>query len=375
MVGPKTAGQFMYRTAKKAAKNKKVRRTAQQVYESMAQRKEAGEIIREIAADSTLSDISKLAVELMSGKKSPEGANGLSLLPTTARDVAISGAATGDVTTSVNMYMFKPRRKRAMQGVKYAQIVRWRASSDSQAAEQAVFDIDVLSAVPVLNNPDNNTKYSNLTIKKAFDDFLIAQTQSPNADKLKTQLASIHVSNLTCELEIRNTSATPCTVDVYELVPQHSLGPTTYASETSATGYMSPSWTFTEGLASDTPQLGDTLTSTTVGARPYDSPVFSRTWKQVKRLRLNLTGNSVHRHKSFYEINHTVSYQEYAQFSTSGGRMAGWNPVYCVVHKGFPDATNTLAAPSSITFNTVNTLNYTGFISEGQKAIVFDSNL
>lgn len=375
MVGPYIKGQHFVRAAKKAAKNKKVRRTAKQIYESMAQRKDAGEIIREVAADSTLSEIGKLAVELMSGKKSPEGANGLSLLPTTARDVVINGMSTGDVTTSVNMYMFKPRRKRAMQGVKYSQIVRWRASSSSAQATQSVFDIDVLSAVPVLNNPDSNTKYSNLTIKKAFDDFLIAQTLTPFQGELKTQLASIHVSNLTCELEIRNTSSTPCTVDVYELVPQHSLGPTEWVSEKSADGYMSPSWTFTEGLSSDTPQLEDTLTSTTVGARPYDSPVFSRTWKQVKRLRLNLTGNSVHRHKSFYEINHTVSYQEYAQFSSSGGRMAGWNPVFCVVHKGFPDADNYLAAPSSLTFNTVNTLNYSGFISEGQKAIVFDDKL
>lgn len=350
----------------------------QKLFMDMATKLENGKTIREVAADTPISEIAKVAVKFMANKKNPLGSLGLSLLPTSARDVSISGEAQGDVTTSVNMYMYRPRRKRELQGVKYSYLVRWRGQSTSAAAQQAHLDVNVLDNVPVLNNPDDNTKYSNLSIKNAFDKFLIAQNKGTTdvpTDKFKLQNASIHVTNLSCELEIRNTQDYPITVDVYELVPQHNLGPTTYASEISATGYMSPGWAFQTGLSSDSIDLQTVLTSTDVGARPYDSVTFSRSWKQVKRLRLNLTAQSVHRHKSFYEINTTVSYQQFAQASTSGGKFGGWNPTFLIVHKGFPQGSETLASASTIMVNTINRMNYTGFISEGQKAIVFDDNL
>ena len=120
--------------------------------------------------------------------------------------------------------------------------------------------------------------------------------------------------------------------------------------------------------------LEDTLTSTTVGSKPTDSVNFSRTWNVVKHTKVNLTVGGTHIHKSAYAINKTVSYQEYAQFSTSGGKLAGWNPSYLIRFRGVPDASNSLAAAAGISVYCDMQLNYSGYMSEGARAIVFDSN-
>ena len=162
-------------------------------------------------------------------------------------------------------------------------------------------------------------------------------------------------------------------VDLYELVPQHTLGPSTYVNENQATGYMSPVWTWTQGL-SDTVMVDDALSRSYFQANPFNSSLFSRTWKIVKQVRANISGGSTHRHKSAYMINKTVSYPEMAQFTTRGGKFAGWNPTFMIVQQGVPTSAAQEGVASSITVRMNAQLNYEASAVEQARVIVFDSN-
>lgn len=303
------------------------------------------------------------------------------MLPVDARSIVINGSATGDVTSSMSMYMYRPPRKRSVDSIQYAMKTMASRTIGSGEDVQSIFDIDLLDAIEVKNNNPGDSKYSNLTIKKAFDKYI--QTTFNNvgdtAYTAKLQQTAIHFKSMTNELIITNNNTTSVMVDVYELVPQHTLGPSEYASENLATGYMSPRWTFEEGLGTNlnTLMLDDNMDATSIAANPFNSTVFSRTWKVVKQLRLNITGNSTHRHKSVYEINKTVSYQEMAQFSPDGGKFAGWNPTFMCVQRGVPAqvlGAAKEAVASSTTYVSNMQLNYEANPEAQAKVIVFDSS-
>jgi hypothetical protein len=357
----------VYRAAKRVARSKRVSKVAELV------KSQAKEAYREKLAQVPVAELVTIAVNAAKGEKSPRGADGVNLNATVNRDVSIIGSAVGDFSTSSSMYMYRPHRKRTLDGVNYVQKTRSVMSKTSSSGNQGYWDLSVLDAVPVLNNPDSSSKYSNLTIKKAFDDFLVASNIGD--DKLKLNQSSIHMKSLSCEVNITNKETHSVILDIYEVVPKHTLGPTTYNNEGYAIGYMSPSWTWAEGLASDTPMLEDTLTATDVGSKPTDSVNYSRSWNVVKHVKVNLTAGSTHIHKMAYAINKTVSYQEYAQFSTSGGKLAGWNPTLLFRLRGVPTSDNSLSASGSVAVYADMQLNYSGYMSEGARAIVFDENM
>jgi len=357
----------VYRAAKRAARSKRVSKVAELI------KSQAQEAYREKLAQVPVAELVTMAVNAAKGEKSPRGTDGVNLNATVNRDISIIGSAVGDFSTSSSMYMYRPQRKRTLQGVNYVQKTRSTMTKTSSAGAQRSWDLSILDAVPVLNNPDTSEKYSNLTIKKAFDDFLLAS--NVGTDALKLQQTSIHMKSMSCELNITNQETHSVIMDIYEVVPKHTLGPTTYANDGFATGYMSPSWTWAIGLSTDTPMLEDVLTSGSTGSKPTDSVNYSRTWNVVKHVKVNLTAGSTHIHKMAYAINKTVSYQEYAQFSTSGGKLAGWNPSVLFRLRGVPDSSNNLSSTGSVALYADMQLNYSGYMSEGARAIVFDENL
>lgn len=321
-----------------------------------------------------LSQADKLAKKLPQVK----GQIGTNLQHTGNRSITLVGSATGDITNSASMYAFRRSRKQNPDMLQYAMKTNVRETYASTAGYQAVYDINILDAEPVLNNPNSNVKYSNLTIRNAFDKYLKSQFQYTNADGnqttyAKVQQTSIHVKSLTIDLVFTNLENKPVMLDLYELVPQHFLGPTTYNNASSnAVGYMSPRWTYDQGLnSSDVIEVQDDLERNNPASNPYNSTVFSRTWKEVKRVRINMTANSVHRHKSVYAINKTVSYQEMAQVSPSGGKFAGWNPTFMVVQKGVPTAAS-VADSSNVAYACNMQLNYSANPDVQAKVIVFD---
>ena len=323
-----------------------------------------------------LSEAQKLAERL----PQPKGFTGINLQRPANRNVVVEGAANAAITNSASMFCYrKPRKSSGTDIVKYC--MKTLATHDITSNENAqhVFDINILDAEPVYDNPDSNEKYSNLTIRHAFDKHLKSQfkgnTDAGNDQDVVAAIeqSSLHFKSLTMDLVITNRESSALFVDIYELVPQHTLGPTNYNSSTEvATGYMSPRWTFEQGLSTtDVIEMQDPLGSTSVAANPYNSTVFSRTWKEVKHVRVNMTGNSVHRHKSAYSINKTVSYQEMAQFSTSGGKFPGWNPTFLVIAKGAPVAGKSAGA-TALSYTANMQLNYEGNPTRQSKVIVFD---
>lgn len=338
------------------------------------------EQVRSKLADTPIPAVLAVATGLAHYLPTPKLVNGKNCNETGNRDVSIPGKASNDITTSASVYAFRPPRKREIEGVNYIQKTRAFGLIAPSAGEQAVADISILDAVPVYQNDGGSAKYTNLSIKKSFDDFLIASNlpvhTGGHEDVLKLEQTSIHAKTLTCELTLTNGLSTAAVVDVYELLPKHTLGPTTYSSDQYSVGYMSPAWCFNVGLSTDTPQLGNTLSYTTLGAKPSSSATWSRTWNIVKRTRVTMTGNSSHIHKSAYAINKTVPYQEYAQFSTSGGKLSGWNPSYMLVVRGLPTDTGDTKASTacSISYLADMQFNYSGHMSEGAKAIVFNDS-
>ena len=360
----------VYRAAKKAGRSKPVSEVAK-LLKSQAQ-----EAYREKLATVPVAELVSIAVSATKGEKSPIGADGVNLNATSNRDVSIVGSAVGEFSTSASMYMYRPHRKRTNVGaVNYVQKTRWSATRTSSTGQQAHWDISVLDASPVETNPDSNTKYTNLSIKKAFDDFLLATAEGYTSTPLKIQQSSIHVKSLSCEVNITNRSEHNIIVDIYEVVPKFSLGPTEYVDEGYAQGPMSPSYAWSNGLSAETPQLENVLTSTTVGSKPTDSFSYLRTWKEVKHVKVNLTAGSTHIHKMAYAINKTLSYQEFQQFNAKGGKFAGWNPTLLFRSRGVPTALNTIADSSSVAMLADMQLNYSGYMGEGGRAIVFDQKI
>lgn len=365
----------VYRAAKKVARSKVVSESAKLI------KSQAEEAYREKLATVPVAELVSIAIAATRGEKSPKGADGTNLNATSNRDVSIVGSAIGEFTTSSSLYMYRPHRKRTNLGaVNYVQKTRWSASKASSSGQQIHWDISVLDASPVENNPDSNTKYTNLSIKKAFDDFLLSATvggssSQAGTSKLKVQQSSIHVKSLSCEVNITNRSDHNIIIDLYEVVPKFTLGPTGYIDEGYAQGSMSPSYTWAIGLSSETPQLEDTLTSNTVGSKPNDSFSYLRTWKEVKHVKVNLTPGSTHIHKMGYAINKTVSYQEFQTFSDKGGKLAGWNPTLLFRMRGVPTAANTIADSANVAMFADMQLNYSGYMGEGGRAIVFDEKI
>lgn len=353
---------------------KKVAPKAARKVDAVMDAVEKGVKFRESIASQPLDFVAKETMSLAAKMKTPIGLLGLSLMPGSAKEASISGGATGDVTTSATMYAFRPPRKRNREGeITYIQKATTTFSKTSGVDAQRVLDLNICDAEPVLNN-DATSPYSRLTIRKCFDEYLKAKVTDENQTyDLKKQQTSIHVKSISSELMIKNNLSDIALVDIYELVPQHTLGPATYSSQSYALGYMSPTWTFTNGIdSSDVLELKDDLTLGNTNAKPTDSSLWYRTWRVIKKVRVNLTGNSVHRHKSSIAVNKTVTYPESAQFSTSGGKFAGWNPIYMIVQKGGPSSSNT-ASTSDITYTCSMDMRYQASAQEQARVIIYDS--
>lgn len=349
------------------------------VYKAASKAKNAKEL-KDALSTQTIPSLLGLAYKAAENRKSVIGMIGLNLLPKESRDTVVQGSAIGDMTSSMSMYMYRPPRKTraGFEGIKYAQKTMSTLELGIAANNQGLFDIPILCGKEVKDNPANDNKYNNLSVKRAFDQYLKSKVQVDSTEKtLKNAQTSIHITSLTNELIITNNKTTSTYVDIYELVPQHNLGPSTYSSKIKSDGYMSPTWCMTQ-MSLNTVSTDDALDPNSIAFTPYNSTDFSRTWKEVKRVRINLTGSATHRHKSIYQINKTVTYQEMQQMSPDGGMFAGWNPVIFGILKGTPgdvSGTSRRAREANITFVSNMQLNYEANPEAQSKVIVFDDAL
>ena len=367
------------RVYKRARKSKQVREMER------AAKAQAAEFMREKLADMPIAGI---AVELLKRArdiKSPRGADGTNVMPPDTRDIVIKEGASSAVSSSASLFCYRPPRKRKYEGADYIQMTRSAGTFSAGAGTQNRRDISILDVRPP-SGDDEDDKYSNLTLSKAFNDYLLAKNQTgttgTDENVLNIQQSALHLKTVSAELSITNVKSTTAVVDLWEVVPKFALGPATYSNSGYADGYMSPSYCWLRGLsndsgttATDTPMLEDLLTAGTTGARPTDSLNFARSWKIVKHVKINLTGGSTHNHKMVYAINHTVPYQEFAQASTSGGKQAGYMPSFLMNIKGVPVGSNVLGAEAEVAYNCAMRMNYSGYMSGDSRSIVFDDTI
>ena len=365
----RTKGGFKASTAKKAfnatMKSKAVRTFA----------RKSTPIVKEALGDLSMTGALKVLNTLEKTMKQPQGSNGLALGPTKLEKYAnqsLNSTAVGSSTYSNTFYAYRPAVDLKSPRQRYTQMTSIRTNIVSTENRQQQADVSLLDAAPVLNNPDSDAKYSNLTIKKAFDTVLRARMYSGSTavDQLESN-TTIHMDSVSGEFLITNGSEA-AEVTIFDLVPQFDLGPTTYSSEYYATGYMSPSWCWSVGLGgSDTLELADSIGSGRLGSIPTMSVTFSRSWKVIKRTKIRMTSNAVHKHNFVCGINKSIPYQRYAQASTSGAKFGGYCPTTMLVVRGLP--TSTQQAPAAALNVSCNLeFRYSSNLNQSTKAIVYD---
>ena len=337
-------------------------------------------VLKEAKREVTVAGGMALLEKMGKSHKAPIGSNGLRLGPTKEKDFQeqkIDTKAVGGTTYSNCFYAYRPKTtlKSPRQNYRFKTSIQSAMVSGINA--QNVIDVPVLHARAVQNNPATDQKYSNLTIQEAFEKVLRAQTKYKDDTGAPTELTipesqmTVHLESVTAEMLITN-GENPSEITIYDLVPQYDLGPTVYSSETNAAGYMSPYWCWKTGLVSETIDLKDPMISTNIGAKPSDSVTFSRSWTTIKKTRITMTPNSVHKHILMVGINKSIPYQKMAQASSDGGSFGGMCPTIMLVTRGMP--TSTLLADTSalnmscnLEFRTSSNLN------QSPQAIVYDN--
>lgn len=337
-------------------------------------------VLKEAKKEVTIAGGMALLDKMAKDHKIPIGANGLRVGPTKEKDFQeqkIDTKAVGGTTYSSCYYMYRPKTTLKSPRQNYRFKTSVQTSFDSESNEQKIGDVSVLHARPVNNNPNDDTKYSALSIQQAFDYMLRAQTKYNNESGTPTELtipesnSTVHLESVTAEMLLTNGD-NASEVTIYDCIPQYDLGPTEYNSERYAVGYMSPYWCWLEGLSSESIELRDNLTAGNIGSKPSDSVTFSRAWSIIKRTKITMTPNSIHKHNLMVGLNKSIPYQKMAQASSSGGSFGGMCPTIMVQTRGIPTST-LLAQSSRVNLSCNMELRTSSNLNQSPQAIVYDN--
>lgn len=336
-------------------------------------------VLKEAKKEVTIAGGMALLDKMSKDHKSPVGALGVRIGPTKEKDMQeqkIDTRAVGAGTYSNCFYAYRPKQTLKSPRQQYRQKTSILRQTTSSNDEQKYIDISVLHARPVLNNPDSNSKYTNLDIKKAFDNVLRAQTKytgtgSVSEKTIPESNTTIHLESVTAEMLLTNGD-NASEVTIYDLVPQYDLGPTTYSNESYATGYMSPGWCFNQGLDTESIELQDNLEAKDIGAKPSDSVTFSRTWHVIKKTKITMSSNSVHKHNLMVGINKSIPYQKMAQASNGGASFGGYCPTIFITSRGLPSSSHQ-ATSTEVNVSCNLELRYSSNLNQSPQAIIYDS--
>ena len=337
-------------------------------------------VLKEAKKEVTIAGMAALMPKMSEGFKQPIGANGMRIGPTKEKEYQeqkIDTRAVGAGTYSSCFYMYRPKAtlKSPRQTYRHKTSVQTTFSSSANAQNRK--DVSVLHARAVKNNPDSDSKYSNLTIQDAFTNVLRAKTEYTSNELVDKELIipesnmTLHLESVTAEMLLTNGS-NASEVTIYDLVPQYDLGPTVYQAEGYSVGYMSPLWCWTQGLASESVELRDDMQSSNIGSNPSDSVTFSRAWTVIKKTRITMTSNSVHKHNLFVGINKSIPYQKMAQASSDGGSFGGFCPTILVVSRGLPTS-SLLADTSEVNLSCNLELRCSSNLNQSPQAIVYNN--
>lgn len=318
----------------------------------------------------TIGGLAAIAIEASKKFKAPTGAEGRNLNMVDAELVDTTAAKS--TTDSASLYFYRPHRKNhPAESLDYTYKTNRSFNLVTSADQQGIADANGMVLEPPVNDPTDSTAYTNVSVRKIFDDALQARYRQKDGTAVHQpeQNLSLHFGTYTQTLQIV-APATGAIVDIYDLKPKFGIGPSTYNTRTNLIGFMSPRYCMSEGMT-ETIEPDDTYTLSVLGARPVDSLMFKRTWDIIKKTTVRMTDSSIHRHRSVFGINKTITYQEMAQCSTDGG-MAPWCPTFMVVARGFASSTEQAKAVT-VAFQQETSLSYRAYPGGKTKVIVYDA--
>lgn len=283
--------------------------------------------------------------------------------------------AVGGTTESTSMFSYRPKRSvKTTDTLNYKAVRNKKVDFINGDGFQAVGDRNLALLEPPLNDVlSSDTSYTNFSIRNEFDKMLLARIAAPGiaaGNTLKQTLVANYHS--LASVMILKAPAEGAIVEIYDLQPKFGIGPGTYQNEVYSLDHLSPYWCWKEGLDDAVFETQNLYDEITVGSDPLMSPTFRRTWNIIKKTTVRMTSNSIHRHRFVFNINKSVTYDEMAQASTSGGTVP-WLPSQMVVTRGYPTSTS-LAAPVTVSIQQESTLSYSSRLGKTTDVIVYNNN-
>ncbi len=337
-------------------------------------KKELANVAKDQDIDSLVKSTQKFAERI----KSPTGVLGRNL--NLVKMQLLDQPAVGGTTESESLFSYRPKRTmKTSDTIQYTAIRNKKIDFTNNAGKQIAGDRNLALLEPPTNDVlQSSDSYTNFSIRNEFDRMLLARTVDSSASAIdspkQSLVANFHTLSSVMILRAPTQGAI---VEIYDLQPKFSIGPGTYESESYATDHLSPAWCWIAGtqLPDDGQSSIETMDNyqhTVVGADPLISPTFRRTWNIIKKTTVRMTSNSIHRHRSVFNINKSVTYDEMAQASTQGG-TSPWLPTQMVVTRGYP--TSTLAAEQvTVNIQQESTLTYSSRLAKTSNVIVYNNN-
>lgn len=321
----------------------------------------------------TIDEIGGLLQKEAEKLKSPVGAEGKNLNIDLKQ--LISSTALSETTESSCIFSYRPKKTRKTEDTIYYEAIRNKKyECVTTDGVQAPFDRNLaLLEPPQGDTLHSDASYTNFSIRNEFDRALRARLTNSSAatDQLKENLVlNFHQLHSTMILRAPSQGAI---VDIYDLQPKFGIGPGTYSDEKYASDHISPFWCFYNGLQSGTGTI-DTFSTygySDVGAEPLDSPTFRRTYNVLKQTTVRMTSNSIHRHRHVFGINKSVTWDEMAQASSSGGTCP-WLPTQMLIVRGYPTASSKAEAVR-VECQQESKLKYSSRVGQTTNVIVFNS--
>ena len=331
-------------------------------------KKELANVTRDQDIDSLAKSTQKFAERI----KTPTGVLGRNL--NLVKMQLLDQPAVGGTTESTSMFSYRPKRTpKTTDTIFYTAKRTKKIDITNSDGSQQIEDRNLaLLEPPSGDTLSSNTSYTNFSIRNEFDRMLLARVtdQETEQNTLKQTLtANFHSL---ASLMILRAPTQGAIVEIYDLQPKFGIGPGSYQSEGYATDHLSPKWCWGAGTGTTIIETMDNISQNTVGSDPMESPTFRRTWNIIKKTTVRMTSNSIHRHRSIFNINKSVTYDEMAQCSTSGGTVP-WLPSQMVVVRGYPTSSSKAEAVT-VSCQQESTLQYSSRLAKSTSVIVYNNN-
>lgn len=302
-------------------------------------------------ANVSIGEIGSILQDTADKMKSPVGSEGKNL--NKDKKQLINGTAVGDTTESTCVFFYRPKKTRKTEDTIYYESIRnKRYAVTTGSGEQAIADRNLaLLEPPSGDTLPSDGSYTNFSIRNEFDRMLRARAVDTVVGEQtlpkQSLVANFHQLQSTM---IITGPAEGGIIEIYDLQPKFAIGPGTYVDEAAADDHISPRWCMYNGLD---PTVDSNVMSmysyspTVVGVDPEESVNFRRTYNVIKKTTVRMTKNAIHRHRLVFGINKSVTWDEMAQASSSGG-TAPWLPTQMIIMRGYPSSTT---AATAVSFN------------------------